>query len=73
MDQNRGIPGKLLELPTDLYLFFYWFIVLLNVSKRLSEVRYFEIKWICWPMRQIKPEKGESLVLFFNTLNQSYL
>ena len=64
---NRGIPCKILIFIIKLYLFCSWFIVLLNVSKRLSEVRCFEIKWICWPMRQIQPETGESLVLFFKT------
>ena len=64
---NRGIPCKTLNFLIKLYL------VLLNVSKRLSEVRYFEIKWICWPMRQIQPETGEYLVFFFKTLIQLYL
>ena len=27
-------------------------IVLLNVSKMVLEVRYFENKWTCWPMSQ---------------------
>ena len=40
---------------------------------RLSEVRYFEIKLICRPIRQIQPEAGESLVFFFKTLIQLYL
>ena len=34
---------------------------------RLSEVRYFEIKWICRPIRQIQHETGEYLVFFQNT------
>ena len=49
---NRRIFCKTLKLLIKLYL------VLLNGSKRLSEVRYFEIKWICLPMRQIQPETG---------------
>ena len=48
-------------------------MVLLNGSKQLSEVRYFEIKWICWPMRQIQPEGEERIVFFFKTLIQLYL
>ena len=63
---NRGIPCKILTFLIILYL------VLLNGSKRLSEVRYFEIEWICRPIRQIQPETGESLV-FFKTLIQLYL
>ena len=56
---NRGIPGKILNILIKLYL------VLLNGSKRLSEVRSFEIKWICRPIRQIQPETGKYLVFFF--------
>ena len=55
---NRGIPCKILTFLIRLYL------VLLNGSKRLPEVRSFEIKWICRPIRQIRPETGESLVFF---------
>ena len=58
---NRVIPCRILTFLIKLYL------VLLNGSKRLSEVRYFEIKWICRPIRQIQPETGESLALFQNT------
>ena len=47
-------------------------MVLLNGSKRLSEVRSFEIKWICRHMRQIQPETGEYLV-FFKMIIQLYL
>ena len=50
---NRGIPCKILTFLIKLYL------VLINGSKRLSEVRYFEIKWICTPIRQIQPETKE--------------
>ena len=39
----------------------------------LSEVRSFEIKWICRPIRQIQPETKESLVSFFKILIQLYL
>ena len=39
----------------------------------LSEVRYFEIERICWPMRQIQREIGEYLVFFFKRLIQLYL
>ena len=55
---NRGIPCKTLNFLIKLYL------VLLNGSKMLSEVRSFEINWICRPIRQIQPETGESLVSF---------
>ena len=55
---NRGIPCKILTILIKLYL------VLLNGSKHLSEVRYFEMKWIYRPIRQIQPETGESLVFF---------
>ena len=55
-----------LKITNQIIIFVSWFIVLLNVSKRLSEVRYFEIKWICWPMWQIKIEAGESLEIFQN-------
>ena len=58
---NRGIPGKILNFLIKLYL------VLLNGSKMLSEVRSFEIKGICRPIRQIQPETGECLVFFQNT------
>ena len=58
---NRGIPCKILTFLIELYL------VLLNGSKRSSEVISFEIKWICCPMRQIQPETGEYLVFFQNT------
>ena len=58
---NRVIPCKILTFLIKLYL------VLLNGSKMLSEVRYFEIKWICRPRRQIKHETGEYLVFFQNT------
>ena len=47
--------------------FVSFLVFLLNVSKRLSKVKYFEIKWICWPMRQIQTETGESLAIFQNT------
>ena len=40
---------------------------------RLSEVRSFEIKWIYRPIRQIQPEAGKHLVLFFKILIQLYL
>ena len=63
-DWNRGIPGKILKMLIKLYLFCFLLWFLLNVSKRLSEVRYFDIKWICWPMRQIQPETRESLIFF---------
>ena len=53
---NRGIPCKILKLLIKLYL------ILLNGSKMLSEVRSFEIIWICRPIRQIQRETGESLV-----------
>ena len=42
---TRGIPCKILTFLIKLYL------VLLNGSKMLSEVRSFEIKWICRPIR----------------------
>ena len=61
---NREIPCKIFKFLIGSYFFVSWFIVLLNISKKLSEVRYFEIKWICWPMRQIQPETGEYLVFF---------
>ena len=55
---NRWIPCKILTFLIKLYL------VLLNGSKMISEVRSFEIKWICRPIRQIQLETGESLVSF---------
>ena len=55
---NRGIPCNIWNFLIKLYL------VLLNGSKMLSEVRSFEIKWICRPIRQIHPKTGESLVSF---------
>ena len=58
---NRGIPCIILTFLIKLYL------VILNGSKRLSEVRSFEMQWICRPIRQIQPETGESLVIFQNT------
>ena len=58
---NRGIRCKILIFLIRLYL------VLLNGSKRLSEVRFFNIIWICRPIRQIHPETGESLAFFQNT------
>ena len=63
---NMGITCKILAFLIKLYL------VLLNISKRLSEVRYFEIKWICMTISQIQPETGESLVFFskFDTISQ---
>ena len=72
-DWNRGIPHKILNFLIKLYFFVSWFIVLLNISKRLSEVRYFEMKWIYRPISQIQPETGESIVFFFKTLIQLYL
>ena len=57
-DWNRGIPRKILNFLIKLYL------VLLNGSKMLSEVRYFEMKWIYRTIRQIQPETGKSLVFF---------
>ena len=70
---DQGTPLQNLKIPNEILFLVSWFIVLLNVSKRLSEVRYFEIKWICWHMRQIKPKTGESLVLFPKTLIKLYL
>ena len=35
----------------------------------LSDVRYYEIKCICWPMRNIHTEAGKYIV-FFKTLIQ---
>ena len=55
---NMGIPCKTLKFPIKLYL------VLLNGSKRLPEVISFEIEWMCRPIRQVKPETGESLAFF---------
>ena len=55
---NRWIPCKILSFIIKLYL------VLLNGSKRLSEVRFFEIEWICRLISQIQPETGEYLELF---------
>ena len=51
---------------SNLIVFFFvpWFIVLLNVPKRLLEVRSFDITWIWWHVRQIQPETGESIVFF---------
>ena len=64
---NRGIPCKILTFLIKLYL------VVLNGSKMLSEVRYFEIKWICRPIRQIQPETWEYLAICFKMLIQLYL
>ena len=61
---NRGIPYKILTFLIKLYL------VLLNGSKSWSEVWYFEIKWICRPIRQKQPETGEYLV--FSSKYQPY-
>ena len=66
-DWNRGIPCKIFKSRIKLYLFFSCYILLLNASNRLSEVRPFQNKRICWPMRQIQRETGESLVFFQNT------
>ena len=63
---NREIPCKILKFLIKLYL------VLLNISKRLTEVRYFEIKWICWPIRQIQPDKEEHLVFLLKPLIELY-
>ena len=52
-DWYKGIPCIILTVLIQLYL------VPLNGSKRLSEVRSFEIKWICMHIRQIQPETGE--------------
>ena len=61
MPETGEYLSKILKLLIKLYL------VLLNGPKRLSEVRYFEIKYICWPMRQLRTETWESLVFFQNT------
>ena len=63
---NRGIHCKILTFLIKLYL------VLLNGSKRLSEVRSFEIKWIYRPIRQIQPETGEYIV-FFSKYQSNYI
>ena len=60
-------PLQNLNISNQIVFFFSWFIVILNVSKRLSEVGYFEIKWIWWPIRQIQPETGEYLMFFQST------
>ena len=71
---NRGIPCNFSKYWSNCICFIYSFLYFwFNISKRLSEVRSFEIKWICWPMRQIQPETGEYLVFFFKTLIQLYL
>ena len=54
----RVIPCKILKFRIKLYL------VLLNRSKRLSEVRSFEIEFICRPVRQIQTETRDYLVFF---------
>ena len=64
---NRGISCIVLKFLIKLYFFSPAFLLFLMYQKKLSEVRYFEIKWICWPLRQIQPETGESLVFFLNT------
>ena len=64
---NRGIPCKILTFIIKLYL------VLLNGYKRLSEVRYSEIKWICRPIRQMQPVTGGYLVFLFKILMRLYL
>ena len=58
---NRGIPFKISTFIIKLYL------VLLNWSKRLLEVRSFVIKWICRHIRQIHPETRDCLVFFQHT------
>ena len=64
---SRVTVCKILNFLIRLYLFCLLIYCFTSCIKRLSEVRYFEIKWICWPMRQIQPETGESLLFFQNT------
>ena len=67
---NRGISHKFLNHQSNRICFVSCFIVILNVSKKLSKVISFEIKWIkCRPMRHIQTEEGESLVIFFQNTN----
>ena len=54
---KQGNPLQNLKFSNQIF-----FLVLLNQSKMLSEVRSLEIKWICRPIRQIQPETGEYLV-----------
>ena len=61
---NRGIPCKILKSIIKFICFVSCFIVILILLKRLSEVKCFEIKWICWPMRKIQPETGEYNIYF---------
>ena len=56
---------KILKFLIKLYLFcLLIYFSTKYISKRLSEVRSIEIKWIFWPMRQIHPETVEYLVFF---------
>ena len=71
--ETREFIAKSYNFESDCICFVSWFIILLNISKWLSEVGYFVIKWICWPMRQIQPATGEYLVFFFKILIQLYL
>ena len=57
--QNHKIANRIVFVLCTALLFY------LMYQKRLSEVRSFDIKKICWSMRQIQPETGESLVIFF--------
>ena len=53
-----------------------WFLYSLDYC--IKEVIKGKIFWIlnekkCWPMRQLRPETGESLEICLNTLIQLYL
>ena len=71
--RNRGIPWKIIKSLIILYLCCILLYCCTRFTKKVSEVRYLEIKWIKCPlMRQIQTETGKSLE-FCITLIQLYL
>ena len=63
---KQGNPLQNLKISNQIVFFFSRFVVLFNVSKRLSEVRFFDIKWICCLWGRYSLKQGNILYFFQN-------
>ena len=71
-DWNGGIPCNYFQNTDTIVIDFYFSILWLTVSKRVSKKTYWGVKWKRFrPMRHIRPEIGE-FFSFFKILIQLY-
>ena len=71
---NRGIPCIFFKKLIQLYLLHSFLYSLTYCIKEVIKDKKMEIKWKkWWPMRQLRPETGESLTIFQNTNKRLYV